>query len=1241
MPINPNVAASDYTAYLRTRSDTVGRKFVPPDFTTSLTNALTLNSKVGRTLGSEPVLPAPGYLTFDGWVSTEINVNFANFTIEFFANVSDTSIRQVLFETSITGSYFGMILQNGKLRVYHDVTLFECEFPNALLNSWHHYAICRKNASTVVCIDGVQISSPFTLPTGSNTRIVSIGGVFKSTSFTGKLTNFRVMQGALYPGEVSFPLTAKDSYLFIRADGPIVDSSSFGRPLEITGKVKLHSGPIQISPPIFSDYGVLDFNGLSYVSIDSGLTVGDGPFTIDWYMKPTSYNVSVFAFSGGTEQDLLCWIDDSKLVVAVARGPPTEPPLYGFAGVRCVVTLNEWHKYSIRRTYDYIHVLFNDSVIGGFPITGSDGFNGNDVILGGGCPKGNFSGSITNFRIAEGYATGTLPLSGGIFLLLANPFTPFRDSIEDSTKTNYGVTNSLGPIPHGLQKEYNVLTGFSATKSLYYPELNPWDSDFTIECFFKGSEGIIWTLVGPFSGIWLYLDNGELRYGTPYQNEFLGEPAANTWYHISITRHAGNFYAKLAGEDLYFDPTMYLNEASLAIGDFEPGSGETGDVSISNFRYTKRAVYTTYSHVLVPTVPLKPVADTELLLLAKPGKLLHDSAKQQIARGTCDVVPGPIVPPEQFTDYGILTNFLNYQYLSYPGIGMADFTVEFFVSTVDPNDTNAVVYFLNDNGHFIGAYINSGTLYLELSDGDYDSIPIGSITANTWYHVALSRIGTNLYTSVNGVTTKRNWLGATPNITGAEMRIGISTSGNNSLNGSISNFRLTSGLLYDEGTYLIPTLPLPATENTKLLLLAKPGAPLVDSSSAQRVTTGSDVIAVPGPLVVTQFTDYGIFSGFSTSKYLLYPGLNPGTSNFTVECFFKYSGDGYIWSFDRDTYGSNGLTIGGNVLSLTLNEVTGTISSGLQTNTWYYCAITRSGNAWYATLDGVTTLLVDNTAIDLNGNSLSIGGDYFDGELYVPFDGFISNFRYTKLPLYASTTTVRQIPAPPLLDIEGTELLLLAKPGENFTDSSKDNVATGTCTVTVEEIELSQFSGYGILGGFSPTRYLAYPDVNPGTSDFTVECFFERSGSGELWAFRGFSNFFEVFLDNGVLQYDSSELSGTIGTITQNTRYHCAITRQSGSWYVSLNGTSSSKGVFEFDLGGANLTIGENFAGSITNFRFVNRALYTGDYAVPSLPLQYIENTQLLLLAKPDNPLGDSSMNKLIPNGICDVLVGP
>jgi hypothetical protein len=206
-------------------------------------------------------------------------------------------------------------------------------------------------------------------------------------------------------------------------------------------------------------------------------------------------------------------------------------------------------------------------------------------------------------------------------------------------------------------------------------------------------------------------------------------------------------------------------------------------------------------------------------------------------------------PEPPVEDYGVLTGFSweSNKLLWYPEFGNLDqnFTIEFFFKWIDLPNWD---YFFNlKSGVKEIEILMVGNIVSVEGSGLYEGF--ASTSSDTWYHVALTKNGSNWYASLNGntITIDTNDLITFNN---ASLCIGSYSLGYSGVfQGSISNFRISNYARYTDN-YTIPSVPMTPAATDLLLLLAKPGAPFADSALAPRIPKVSDFQCewAPGPI---------------------------------------------------------------------------------------------------------------------------------------------------------------------------------------------------------------------------------------------------------------------------------------------------------------------------------------------------------------------------------------------------------
>jgi hypothetical protein len=198
-----------------------------------------------------------------------------------------------------------------------------------------------------------------------------------------------------------------------------------------------------------------------------------------------------------------------------------------------------------------------------------------------------------------------------------------------------------------------------------------------------------------------------------------------------------------------------------------------------------------------------------------------------------------------------------------------------------------------------------------------------------------------------------------------------------------------------------------------------------------------------------------------------------------------------------------------------------------------------------------------------------------------------------------------------------------------------------------------QFIPVPVLGSaqFSGSNYLSVAGGSGtamGTGDFTWECWVYPTSSSDYQCFidtrtqplEGGDNTGFFFGTNfntlAPIYYTTSLQLESTESITLNAWNHVALTRNSGTVTLWVNGVSGGTQSNSTDLteqrvliGGDGLGAALNLTGNISNLRMVKgTAVYTVPFTPPTAPLTAISGTQLLLTTPNDaNFLVDSSTN--------------
>lgn len=350
--------------------------------------------------------------------------------------------------------------------------------------------------------------------------------------------------------------------------------------------------------------------------------------------------------------------------------------------------------------------------------------------------------------------------------------------------------------------------------------------------------------------------------------------------------------------------------------------------------------------------------------------------------------------------------------------GTSDFTIEFWAYL--NSQSTFVIYDPRTAEPQLVPVIYTASGQLRFYANGTDAIIGSTLSALTWYHIALTRSGTSTKLFVNGTqsgstyTDSNNYIQTRP-------IIGVYPGNLTSyFNGYISNLRILKGTAQYTSTFTPPTSPLTAITNTSLLLNFT-NASILDSTAKNDLETVGDAqidTSVKkfgtGSLKFDGAGDYCVVNG-QTSDFAF------GTGDFTIE-FWLYinSTSSFQVMYDGRPYATQTTqpTIyvdSGGALKYFANNANMIVGSTLGTGQWYHIALARSGTSTKLFVDGTQTgsTYTDSTnytntsarpVIGVDGNVINSG--------YV--NGYIDDLRITKgVARYTSNFTppAAQLPA--------------------------------------------------------------------------------------------------------------------------------------------------------------------------------------------------------------------------------------
>ena len=308
----------------------------------------------------------------------------------------------------------------------------------------------------------------------------------------------------------------------------------------------------------------------------------------------------------------------------------------------------------------------------------------------------------------------------------------------------------------------------------------------------------------------------------------------NTWNHVVAVRDSSNNTAlfvngvrKASSTTTY---TIFNSTYVCSIGAAQNFTDNTQGY-ISNVRVVKgTAIYDpTQTTLNVPTAPLTAVTNTQLLTCQSNRFVDNSTNNFTITRnGDTSVVPfSPFNPTSAWSASTVggsgyfdgTGDFLSISSSPLLTMGTSDFTFECWTYITGSIASNYALFSTEVNDGIL-LRVTGGTLGFFAGNGSGWAVSGtgGTLTAFQWYHIALTRNGSNWTLWLNGQS--QSVTPGTGNITGtAGIRIGRYRSGDDHyMNGYITNSRIIKGTALYTTNFSPPTAPLTAITNTSLLL---------------------------------------------------------------------------------------------------------------------------------------------------------------------------------------------------------------------------------------------------------------------------------------------------------------------------------------------------------------------------------------------------------------------------------------
>lgn len=378
-----------------------------------------------------------------------------------------------------------------------------------------------------------------------------------------------------------------------------------------------------------------------------------------------------------------------------------------------------------------------------------------------------------------------------------------------------------------------------------------------------------------------------------------------------------------------------------------------------------------------------------------------------------------------------------------PAFGTGDFTLEYWLRLDVLGSTYGYMYWdqrpgSNGNYPLLFTDANGATnLRYFINGADRIVAPSGTLSVDTWHHIAVVRNSGTTKMYVDGVQKGSSYTDSTDYQAG-RLHLGANMNGINSVNGWLDEIRASSIARYT-GNFTPSTSAFVNDSDTLLLIHADgtDGSTTFTDDNGSRSPAG--ISAVGNAQVSTAQSQFGgasaVFDG--TGDYLTTPAFDL-TGDYTIECWFRVDnvsgGKTIIGGNDTSPY--NAFSINNN--DVYWNNPFIQFTSDIVANTWYHAAVTRSGSTVRLFADGVLQGSgTDSSTIFASGiganSEIRIGRDAFSSY----FDGYIDEVRISDTARYTSGFTVTTS----AFENDEDTLLLLHMDGANGSSDFVDDNA--------------------------------------------------------------------------------------------------------------------------------------------------------------------------------------------------------
>ena len=451
---------------------------------------------------------------------------------------------------------------------------------------------------------------------------------------------------------------------------------------------------------------------------------------------------------------------------------------------------------------------------------------------------------IRDFRYVKGTAiydgdftppTAAFESDDNTTLLISSSLPYIKDSSSNSHDIT--VTGDVSIMPFGPY-DYTEYNPNANGGSVYFPgggaaTFTPTNAgfgfgtgDYTVEGWFNFADhGAFWggdgsTILSTTNqlgdvSVHLWVSASVIRFYIDGADRILSSAVSTKeWHHIALVRSSGNTKLYIDGTQegsTYADSHDYGTTAPFSIGSYHV-NGQQGAATknmigyVSDLKVIKgQAIYT--SNFTSPTAPLSSTG-TEIHIKGTDASIIDKS--QSDGHLTLFGNATGSTTQVKFTDsksmYFDGTGYVRVEDLDMQG----DLTIEgWFYQTAATDTTYRALFSASTYSTTapLAMYSKSGSIYTYLNTTQH--IIGGTITQNTWHHVALVRSSGTWTQYVDGVSVATSTINGTYNFAETtDWNIGNSSGFNYPFTGYVQDFRMTNGLARYTANFTPPTLPL-------------------------------------------------------------------------------------------------------------------------------------------------------------------------------------------------------------------------------------------------------------------------------------------------------------------------------------------------------------------------------------------------------------------------------------------------